>query len=304
MSSNGSPIAVSSCFEDPFCFSSLRLTAPDFNRLIHALLDSSSSIKHEEKSDYNSFLPTSPSIVRLFWRIKWINDYSSVVGDHGREYGSADRWISNCRGQCWFIRITLGTAIVSKETRGKSWVVQRVKEEHRQVMVSHFACSKVLPRWHAFSSWEATNERTLISIGRVSIAFLLLIPAWSIATRFWRSMDERHCPLWNRYQLQWVPSVGSNAWDPSFSFLLSPLAKSQQDFIIETMSKMERQIAINNVRCIQFRPKVSTDQNFITITNGYGCSSYVSYFTFFVLTLICLRRSAKMWAWSWSARSH
>ncbi|CAF1094502.1 unnamed protein product [Rotaria sordida] len=52
-------------------------------------------------------------------------------------------------------------------------------------------------------------------------------------------------------------------------------ALTQETFIIETMQKMERYISINNVRCIQFRPKVSSDLYYITITNGYGCSSYV-----------------------------
>ncbi|CAF4251794.1 unnamed protein product, partial [Rotaria sordida] len=36
-------------------------------------------------------------------------------------------------------------------------------------------------------------------------------------------------------------------------------ALTQETFIIETMQKMERYISINNVRCIQFRPKVSSD---------------------------------------------
>ncbi|UJR32473.1 hypothetical protein I4U23_019935 [Adineta vaga] len=49
----------------------------------------------------------------------------------------------------------------------------------------------------------------------------------------------------------------------------------QEAFIIATMQKMERLIAINNVACIQFRPKVAGDVYYISIVNGYGCSSYV-----------------------------
>ena len=44
------------------------------------------------------------------------------------------------------------------------------------------------------------------------------------------------------------------------------------------MDSMERQIAINNVRCIQFRPKVPLDRYFITIVDGKDCSAYVSTF--------------------------
>jgi hypothetical protein len=39
---------------------------------------------------------------------------------------------------------------------------------------------------------------------------------------------------------------------------------------------MERSIAINNVGCVQFRPKTSSDVYYITIINGNGCYSYVS----------------------------
>ncbi|CAF3735862.1 unnamed protein product [Rotaria sordida] len=52
-------------------------------------------------------------------------------------------------------------------------------------------------------------------------------------------------------------------------------AVAQQDFIVATMRLMERYVAINNTRCIQFRPRVPTDQYYITIVNGAGCSSYV-----------------------------
>jgi len=41
------------------------------------------------------------------------------------------------------------------------------------------------------------------------------------------------------------------------------------------MEKMERLIGINNVLCVRFRPKVSTDRYYITIINDDGCSSYV-----------------------------
>ncbi len=42
------------------------------------------------------------------------------------------------------------------------------------------------------------------------------------------------------------------------------------------MQKMERLIAIDNVKCIQFRPRIPSDMYFISIVNGDGCSSYVN----------------------------
>lgn len=53
------------------------------------------------------------------------------------------------------------------------------------------------------------------------------------------------------------------------------LALAQENYIIATMRKMERILAINNVPCIQFREKNATDQYYINILNGDGCSSPV-----------------------------
>ncbi|CAF1459338.1 unnamed protein product [Adineta ricciae] len=49
----------------------------------------------------------------------------------------------------------------------------------------------------------------------------------------------------------------------------------QQAFIVNTMRMMESALAINNAKCVQFRPRVSTDTYYISITNGTGCSSMV-----------------------------
>ncbi|CAF3430858.1 unnamed protein product [Rotaria sp. Silwood1] len=51
---------------------------------------------------------------------------------------------------------------------------------------------------------------------------------------------------------------------------------AQETFIIAAMEKLERLIAINNVQCIRFRPRISSDPYYITIVRGSGCSSYVS----------------------------
>jgi len=50
---------------------------------------------------------------------------------------------------------------------------------------------------------------------------------------------------------------------------------AQRQFIISAMQRMENAIAVNNVLCVHFRPKTSSDQYYITIRNGNGCSSYV-----------------------------
>lgn len=41
------------------------------------------------------------------------------------------------------------------------------------------------------------------------------------------------------------------------------------------MREMESLTQVNNVPCIRFRPKTATDNIFITIQNGTGCSAYV-----------------------------
>ncbi|UJR11875.1 hypothetical protein I4U23_016054 [Adineta vaga] len=57
--------------------------------------------------------------------------------------------------------------------------------------------------------------------------------------------------------------------------ILPGYASTEISFIIATMQKMERILAVNNYKCIQFRPKISSDPYYITIVNGFGCSSYI-----------------------------
>lgn len=52
-------------------------------------------------------------------------------------------------------------------------------------------------------------------------------------------------------------------------------AAADQAFIISIMRKLENYVAINNVRCVQFRPKEPTDTYYITIVDGADCSSPV-----------------------------
>ncbi|CAF4401542.1 unnamed protein product, partial [Rotaria sp. Silwood2] len=49
----------------------------------------------------------------------------------------------------------------------------------------------------------------------------------------------------------------------------------QQAAIVSRIRKLESLTAINNVVCIQFRPRVSSDVYYITIRNGEGCYSYI-----------------------------
>ena len=58
-------------------------------------------------------------------------------------------------------------------------------------------------------------------------------------------------------------------------FLFFLLATDDQAFITTVMRKLENYVAINNVRCVQFRPKNLNDTYYITIVNGVGCSSPV-----------------------------
>ena len=55
------------------------------------------------------------------------------------------------------------------------------------------------------------------------------------------------------------------------------LDSTDRSLIESTMQKMERLIAVNNVQCVHFRPRNSSDQYYITIENDFfsGCSSYV-----------------------------
>ena len=52
-------------------------------------------------------------------------------------------------------------------------------------------------------------------------------------------------------------------------------ATTNQLFIVDIMRKLENYVAINNVRCVQFRPKEPTDTYYITIIDGEDCSSPV-----------------------------
>jgi hypothetical protein len=54
-------------------------------------------------------------------------------------------------------------------------------------------------------------------------------------------------------------------------------AAAEQATIIATLTKLENLLAINNVRCIRFRPKNPSDIYFVRFFNGVSCSSPVSY---------------------------
>ena len=55
---------------------------------------------------------------------------------------------------------------------------------------------------------------------------------------------------------------------------------TQQATIIGAMRRLESLVAVNGQQCVLFRPRVSSDPNFITIENQGDCSSFVSFFRF------------------------
>jgi hypothetical protein len=74
-----------------------------------------------------------------------------------------------------------------------------------------------------------------------------------------------------------------------FVTIFSLIAADQEAAIVSRMRKLESLTAINNVRCVQFTPKKSSDSYYITIRNGAGCSSYVSgihHFSFILTDVI------------------
>lgn len=54
------------------------------------------------------------------------------------------------------------------------------------------------------------------------------------------------------------------------------------------MRKMERVIAVNNVVCIHFRPRIPSDEYYISFYDGFGCSSYVNKNNHFLYNLILI----------------
>jgi hypothetical protein len=61
------------------------------------------------------------------------------------------------------------------------------------------------------------------------------------------------------------------------------ISATHRQLIIDSMRQMEQQTAVDGVPCIQFRPKLSTDNIFINIQNGSGCSAHVGYLKDYVL---------------------
>ncbi|CAF5227692.1 unnamed protein product, partial [Rotaria magnacalcarata] len=49
----------------------------------------------------------------------------------------------------------------------------------------------------------------------------------------------------------------------------------QEAGILHGIRKLESSTAINNTRCVQFRPKISSDVYYITIVNDIDSSSMV-----------------------------
>ncbi len=73
------------------------------------------------------------------------------------------------------------------------------------------------------------------------------------------------------------------------------IASDQQAAIVIRMRKLENLVAINNVRCVQFRLKVPEDSYYVKIQNDAGCFATVCEmdrsfkFVFNYFYLICFR---------------
>ena len=74
-------------------------------------------------------------------------------------------------------------------------------------------------------------------------------------------------------------------------------AAADQATIISAMRQLENSVAINNVRCVQFRPRNVSDIYYINIINGAGCWSHVS--GLFCTTLVSYRCQLLDWTKHW-----
>jgi len=73
-------------------------------------------------------------------------------------------------------------------------------------------------------------------------------------------------PSWQRWPNGIIPYEMTSSISANHSLL-----------ILDAMRRMEQLTSVNDVPCIQFRPKTDADQIFIIIQNGSGCSAYVGY---------------------------
>ncbi|CAF0891414.1 unnamed protein product [Rotaria sordida] len=80
------------------------------------------------------------------------------------------------------------------------------------------------------------------------------------------SRGAAHRPLWQRWPNGIIP------YD-----MTSSISANHSQLIVDAMRRMENLTRIGNVQCIKFRPKTSSDEIFITIRNGTGCSAHVGY---------------------------
>ncbi|CAF4236083.1 unnamed protein product, partial [Rotaria sordida] len=80
------------------------------------------------------------------------------------------------------------------------------------------------------------------------------------------SRGAAHRPLWQRWPSGIIP------YD-----ITSSISANHSQLIVDAVRRMENLTRIGNVQCIRFRPKTSSDEIFITIRNGTGCSAHVGY---------------------------
>lgn len=87
------------------------------------------------------------------------------------------------------------------------------------------------------------------------------------------SLAKWRCTVRVRIKYMWALLEQHQQYD--YIIFICCSAVNNSLFIVQMMREMENLTAVNQVQCITFRPKVSTDTAFITILNGSGCSAPV-----------------------------
>ncbi|CAF4621965.1 unnamed protein product [Rotaria sp. Silwood1] len=75
-----------------------------------------------------------------------------------------------------------------------------------------------------------------------------------------------HRPLWQRWPSGIIPY-----------YMTSSISLNHSLLIVDAMRRMENLTRVGSRSCITFRPKTDSDEIFITIRNGTGCSAHVGY---------------------------
>ena len=86
-------------------------------------------------------------------------------------------------------------------------------------------------------------------------------------------------------------------------FVYFRLAPAEQNVITGAMRNIEEVTAVNNARCIQFRPRIASDPYYVDIITGAGCSSTVYTTNMHIIFPISIFSSSGWteYGWRWTA---